>query len=168
MKKLMDLLLYFWPQKWQKMAGFSIENLQIHEVFPNFLGGEDIWFFNFTKPKIAHNSLNNGDRAVLTPFLDFQFFWTFCLQNLFFWGNNQKLTQKSHQYRVKYPKFVQNHVQKWKNWWIYYCIFDPKNGRKWPDFLSKICKFTKFFRIFWGGRISDFLISQNQKLLITP
>ena len=27
--------------------------------------------------KIAHNSLNNGRRAVLIPFLDFQYFWTF-------------------------------------------------------------------------------------------
>ena len=31
----------------------------------------------FEKPKIAHNFLNNGRRAVLTPFLDIYFFWTF-------------------------------------------------------------------------------------------
>ena len=39
--------------------------------------------------KIAHNSLNNGRRAVLIPFLDFQYFWTFwrflLLKSLFFY-----------------------------------------------------------------------------------
>ena len=47
--------------------------------------------------KIAHNSLNNGRRAVLIPFLDFQYFWTFwrflLLKSLFFylffWKNHQ-------------------------------------------------------------------------------
>ena len=28
------------------MAGFSIENLQILDVFPIYLGGGDIWFFH--------------------------------------------------------------------------------------------------------------------------
>ena len=46
MEKLMDLLVYFWPQKWQKMAGFSIENLQILEGVSIYLGGGDIWFFH--------------------------------------------------------------------------------------------------------------------------
>ena len=36
MKKLMDLLVYFWPQK---MAGLSCENLQMLEAFSIFLGG---------------------------------------------------------------------------------------------------------------------------------
>ena len=31
----------------------------------------------FEKPKIAHYSLNNGRRAVLTPFLDINIFCTF-------------------------------------------------------------------------------------------
>ena len=35
----MDLLVYFWPQKWQKMARFSCENLQMLEAFSIFLGG---------------------------------------------------------------------------------------------------------------------------------
>ena len=39
--KLMDLLVYFWLQKWQKMAGFSSENLQILEGFWFFWGGKD-------------------------------------------------------------------------------------------------------------------------------
>ena len=44
--------------------------------------------------KIAHNSLNNGRRAVLIPFLDFQYFWTFWWFLLifcyhFFWKNHQ-------------------------------------------------------------------------------
>ena len=34
-------------------------------------------FCIFQKPKIAHNSLNNGRRAVLTTFLDIDIFWTF-------------------------------------------------------------------------------------------
>ena len=67
MEKSIDLLVYLWPQKWQKTAGLSID----------YCGGGDMWFLNFTKPKIAHNSLNNGVRPVLTPFLDFQFFLTF-------------------------------------------------------------------------------------------
>ena len=105
-----------------------------------------------TKPKIAHNCLNNWVRAVLTPFLDFQFFWTFWLENLFFWGKNQKWTKKAISIiGLKYPKFVQNHVQNWENWWIYYCIFDPKKGRKLPDFLLKSSKSSKFFRFLWGG-----------------
>ena len=41
--------------------------------------------------QIGHNSLNNGIRAVLTPFLYFQFFWTFCHENLFFWGKIKNL-----------------------------------------------------------------------------
>ena len=65
MEKSMDLLQYFWPQKWQKIAGFSFEKLQILESFSIFVG---------EYLKIAHNSLNNGVRAVLTTFLDFQFF----------------------------------------------------------------------------------------------
>ena len=48
MEKLMDLLVYFWPQKWQKMAGFSIENLQILEFFSIFLG-EGYVIFEFHK-----------------------------------------------------------------------------------------------------------------------
>ena len=39
MEKRMDLLLYFWPQKWQKMAEFSSKNLQILNVFSIFRGG---------------------------------------------------------------------------------------------------------------------------------
>ena len=45
MEKSMALLVYFWPQKWQKMAGFFIENLQIHKAFSIYLRG-DIWFFH--------------------------------------------------------------------------------------------------------------------------
>ena len=37
----------------------------------------EIRFRIFQKTKIAHNSLNNGRRAVLTPFLDIDIFWTF-------------------------------------------------------------------------------------------
>ena len=156
MEKSMDLLVYLWPQKCQKMARFSIENLQIIKAFSIFLGG-DIWFLNFTKPKIAqiaHNSFNNGARAVLTPFLDFQFFLTFCLENLVFWVKHKKLTQKSHQHRVQYPKVVQNHVKKWNNGWIYWCIFDPKNSRQWPGFLVKICNSWKFIDFSgWEGKL---------------
>ena len=83
MEKSIDLLVYLWPQKWQKTAGLSIE----------YCGGGDMWFLNFTKPKIAHNSLNNGVRPVLTPFLDFQFFLTFCLENQFF-GEKSKIDPK--------------------------------------------------------------------------
>ena len=85
---------------------------------------------NLEKPKIAHNPLNNGVTAVLTPFLDFQFFWTFCLENVF-WGKNQKLNFKRHQY---------NKISKIRR----------KSRRKWLDFLSKICKSSKLFRLFWG------------------
>ena len=103
MEKSMDLLLYFWPQKLQKMAGFSIENLQILEAFSIFQffskkirGGDqnhnwlsakkveqmlDICEFweeeKYNRKshfiKIGHNSLNNGVRAVLTVYLDFNF-----------------------------------------------------------------------------------------------
>ena len=47
----MYLLVYFWPQKWQKMAGFSIENLQILKGFSIFLreGGYLIYEFHKTK-----------------------------------------------------------------------------------------------------------------------
>ena len=44
----------------------------------------------FKKPKIDHNSLNNGVRAVLTPFSDFQFF-NFLPDNPFSKGKNQIL-----------------------------------------------------------------------------
>ena len=50
MEKSMDLLVYFWPQKWQKMAGFSIENLQIVEAFSIFVGGiSDFWILQIQK-----------------------------------------------------------------------------------------------------------------------
>ena len=45
------------------------------------------------KPEIAHNSLNNGVRAVLTPFLDFQYFELFALR-IFFWGTKLKIDPK--------------------------------------------------------------------------
>ena len=50
MEKSMDLLVYFWPQKWQKMAGFSIENLQIVKAFSIFVGGGYL-IFEFYKIK---------------------------------------------------------------------------------------------------------------------
>ena len=41
---------------------------------------------------------------------------------------------------------------------IFYRTFDQKNGEKEPDFLSKICKSSEYFRLllllfffFWGG-----------------
>ena len=44
----MDLLVYFWPQIWQKMAVYSSDNLQIFEGFSFcfFWGGRGI-FHNF-------------------------------------------------------------------------------------------------------------------------
>ena len=63
--------------------------------------------FNFKKPKIAHNSLNNGARAILTTFLDFQFFWTFFL----FWGKKSKIEPKKPSVTKICPKI--------KNWWNY-------------------------------------------------
>ena len=47
MEKSVDLLMYFWAQKWQKMAVFSIENLQILDFFSIFLGGGGTIFHNF-------------------------------------------------------------------------------------------------------------------------
>ena len=54
-------------------------------------------FSKFENSWFAHNSLNNGRRAILIPFLDFQYFWTFwgflLLKSLFFiiffWKNHQ-------------------------------------------------------------------------------
>ena len=47
------------------------------------------------KTKIAHNSLNNGRRAVLTPFLDIDIFWTFWGWDRFFSSNWPNLTKKT-------------------------------------------------------------------------
>ena len=50
---------------------------------------------NFKKPKIAHKSLNNWVRAVLTPFLDFHFFKIFD-QKIHFLGKKiQKFPKKT-------------------------------------------------------------------------
>ena len=59
------------------------------EIFDPFSVGEiALKFPKFENSWFAHNSLNNGRRAVLIPFLDFQYFWTFwgflLLKSLFF------------------------------------------------------------------------------------
>ena len=60
------------------------------EIFDPFSVGEiALKFPKFENSWFAHNSLNNGRRAVLIPFLDFQYFWTFwgflLLKSLFFY-----------------------------------------------------------------------------------
>ena len=60
------------------------------EIFDPFSEGEiALKFPKFENSWFAHNSLNNGRRAVLIPFLDFQYFWTFwgflLLKSLFFY-----------------------------------------------------------------------------------
>ena len=47
----------------------------------------------FEKNKIAHNSLNNDFRAVLTPFLDIDIFLIFWDKIDFFRQNDQKMTK---------------------------------------------------------------------------
>ena len=77
----------------RKWLDFLSKICKSSKLFRLFWG--DIWFLNFTKLKTAHKSLNNGVRAVLTPFLDFQFFWTFWTENPFFWGKNLKKFPKN-------------------------------------------------------------------------
>ena len=60
------------------------------EIFDPFSVGEiALKFPKFENSWFAHNSLNNGRRAVLIPFFDFQYFWTFwgflLLKSLFFY-----------------------------------------------------------------------------------
>ena len=55
------------------------------EIFDPFSEGEiALKFPKFENSWFAHNSLNNGRRAVLIPFLDFQYFWTFFVFLSFF------------------------------------------------------------------------------------
>ena len=67
------------------------------EIFDPFSEGEiALKFPKFENSWFAHNSLNNGRRAVLIPFLDFQYFWTFwgflLLKSLFFIIFFEKIT----------------------------------------------------------------------------
>ena len=76
---------------------FSAANIQFLINFFEFcvLAPKSILKFDFFY--FANNSLNNGRWVVLTPFLDFQYFWTFwvflLLKSLFFntifWKNHQ-------------------------------------------------------------------------------
>ena len=81
------LLAFFWKNH-QVSEGrrrlFRQENFELFsagEIALKFSKFENYWF--------AHNSLSNGRRAVLIPFLDFQYFWTFwkflLLKSLFFY-----------------------------------------------------------------------------------
>ena len=134
-------------------------------VHQNYNINFDFWISK--KPKIAHNSLNNWVRAVLTPFLDYQFFWTFWLENLFFWGKNQELNKKSHQYnRVKYPKFVQNQSKNGKINGFTSVFLTPKIAENGRIFIENL-QILEGFSIFPRG-ICFFWISQNQNLLLTP
>ena len=62
------------------------------------------FYFEFKKLIIVHNSLNNGVSAVLTQFLEFQFFGTFLPETLFSGGNNRPYSLESYQTRVNLIK----------------------------------------------------------------
>ena len=102
-----DNIPWFWRGWWVFLMG--------HQIYPSKSD-----FLNFKKPKIAHNSLNNGVRAVFTPFLDFQFFWTF-YQKIRFLGEKIKIFSKERH------ESIANLIQKLKRtaislWWIWFCV----------------------------------------------
>ena len=131
--------------------------------FFDFCGG-DIWFLNFTNPKIAHNSLNNGVRAVLTPFLDFSFLNFLTWKSFFFWAKIQNWTKgclqkKNRSYFVFSRQGGGGRAAKMEL---------SRKSRKWAIFLLFQGEKSLIFRGFWdkgGGEGASFaVVSKRQNM----